>query len=125
MDYEKIKGTYKVNDKIKITGFAKLMQEIILMAPLVKYRVDSQTQDFFIPGCFGDGWPSTDRAPMEIAHGEAKTDKDGKFIIEFEAIPDITLDKKFEPVFDYTVYADVTDINGETRSGETNSFCRL
>jgi hypothetical protein len=23
-----------------------------------------------------------------------------------------------EPVFDYTVFADITDINGETRSGE-------
>jgi hypothetical protein len=55
---------------------------------------------------------------MEIAHGETKTDKDGKFIVEFTAIPDLTIDKKFEPVFDYTVYADVTDINGETRSGE-------
>ena len=55
---------------------------------------------------------------MEIAHGEAKTDKDGKFIVEFTAIPDLKIDKKFEPVFDYTVYADVTDINGETRSGE-------
>src|SRR5688572_28956221 len=56
---------------------------------------------------------------MEIAHGEIQTDKDGKFIIEFEAIPDKTIDKKFDPVFDYKIYADVTDINGETRSGET------
>ncbi len=55
---------------------------------------------------------------MEIAHGEATTDKDGKFIIEFTAIPDLSIEKKLEPVFDYTVYADVTDINGETRSGE-------
>ena len=57
---------------------------------------------------------------MEIAHGEIKTDKDGKFDIEFTAIPDLTIDKKFDPVFDYRVYADVTDINGETRSGETS-----
>jgi hypothetical protein len=47
-----------------------------------------------------------------------KTDKDGKFLVEFTAIPDLKIDKKFEPVFDYTVYTDVTDINGETRSGE-------
>ena len=55
---------------------------------------------------------------MEITHGEAKTDKDGKFTIEFAAIPDKTIEKKFDPIFEYTVYADVTDINGETRSGE-------
>jgi hypothetical protein len=30
---------------------------------------------------------------MEIAHGEAKTDKEGKFTIEFTAIPDLTIDK--------------------------------
>jgi hypothetical protein len=64
-------------------------------------------------------WPQPPTSSMEITHGEAKTDKDGKFTIEFEAIPDKTVDKKFDPIFDYTVYADVTDINGETRSGQT------
>ena len=38
-------------------------------------------------------------------------------MVEFTAIPDLKIERKFEPVFDYTVYADVTDINGETRSG--------
>ena len=33
VDYEPIKGTYKVNDKIKITGLPKLMPVIILMEP--------------------------------------------------------------------------------------------
>jgi hypothetical protein len=56
---------------------------------------------------------------MEIAHGETITDKDGKFNIVFTAIPDLSIDKKLEPVFDYNVYADVTEINGETRSNET------
>ena len=63
-------------------------------------------------------WWQPPAEEMEIAHGEVKTDKDGKFIVEFTAIPDLKIEKKFEPVFDYTVYADVTDINGETRSGE-------
>ncbi|MBK7692413.1 MAG: hypothetical protein IPJ31_15340 [Bacteroidetes bacterium] len=27
--------------------------------------------------------------------------------------------KQTKPIFDYTIYADVTDLNGETRSGET------
>jgi hypothetical protein len=63
-------------------------------------------------------WWQPPTEEMEIAHGETTTDKDGKFVVEFTAIPDLKIDKKFEPVFDYTVYADVTDINGETRSGE-------
>src|SRR6185503_16927728 len=63
-------------------------------------------------------WWQPPSESLEIVHGEMKTDKDGKFIVEFKAIPDLKIEKKFEPVFDYTVYADVTDINGETRSGE-------
>ena len=55
--------------------------------------------------------------PLEITHGEIKTGADGKFSIKFAAIPDLTLDKNTDPVFDYKVEADVTDINGETRSG--------
>ncbi len=116
VDYEPIKGTYKVNDKIKVTGIAKAYAGNNIDGANVKYRVVRQPR-FIYSWCFWRWWqPPTNE--MEIAHGEVKTDKDGKFIVEFIAIPDLTIDKKFEPVFDYTVYADVTDINGETRSGE-------
>lgn len=116
VDYEAIKGTYKVNDAIKVTGIAKAYAGNNIDGATVKYRVVRQPR-FLYPWLFWRWWqPPSDE--MEIAHGESKTDKDGKFIIEFKAIPDLKIDKKFEPVFDYTVYADVTDINGETRSGE-------
>jgi len=116
VDYEPLKGTYKVNDKIKITGIAKSYAGNNIDDATVKYRVVRQPR-FIYPWLFWRGWfPPT--APMEIAHGEATTDKDGKFMIEFIAIPDQKIEKKLDPVFDYTVYADITDINGETRSGE-------
>lgn len=116
VDYEPIKGTYKVNDKIKVTGVAKAYAGNNIDGATVKYRVVREPR-FIYPWLFRRWWqpPSEE---MEIAHGEAKTDKDGKFIVEFTAIPDLKIEKKFEPVFNYTVYADVTDINGETRSGE-------
>src|SRR4030095_7981201 len=116
VDYEKLKGTYKVNDKIKLTGFAKAYAGNVTDDATVKYRIVRQPR-FIYPWLFWRWWqPPT--SEMEIAHGEIKTGKDGKFEIEFTAIPDLAIDKKFEPVFDYHVYADVTDINGETRSGE-------
>jgi len=116
VDYEPIKGTYKVNDKIKVTGIAKAYAGNNIDGAIVKYRVVREPR-FIYPWLFRRWWqpPSEE---MEITHGEAKTDKDGKFTVEFTAIPDLKIEKKFEPVFDYTVYADVTDINGETRSGE-------
>ncbi|HEX6848730.1 MAG TPA: alpha-2-macroglobulin family protein, partial [Chitinophagaceae bacterium] len=118
VDYEKIKGTFKVNDTIKITGFAKAYAGNNIDGAIVRYRVVRQPR-FPYPWLLRKWWqpPSP---PMEIAHGELKTDKDGKFTIEFEAIPDKTIDKKMEPVFDYSISADVTDINGETRSGESS-----
>jgi uncharacterized protein YfaS (alpha-2-macroglobulin family) len=116
VEYEPIKGTYKVNDKIKVTGIAKAYAGNNIDGATVSYRVVRQPR-FIYPWLFWRWWqPPTEE--MEITHGEAKTDKDGKFVVEFTAIPDLKIDKKFEPVFDYTVYADVTDINGETRSGE-------
>lgn len=116
VDHEPIKGTYKVNDKIKVTGIAKAYAGNNIDGAMVKYRVVRQPR-FIYSWCFWRWWqPPTEE--MEIVHGETKTDKDGKFVVEFTAIPDLKIDKQFEPVFDYTVYADVTDINGETRSGE-------
>jgi hypothetical protein len=116
VDFEKIKGTYKLSEKIKITGFAKAYAGNNIDGAIIKYRVERNAR-FPYPWMFYR-WPQPSSS-MEITHGEAKTDKDGKFTIEFEAIPDKKLDKKLDPVFDYTVYADVTDINGETRSGQT------
>lgn len=116
VEYEPIKGTYKVNDKIIITGTAKAYAGNNIDGATVKYRVVREAR-FLYPWLFKRWWQPPAET-MEITHGEIKTDKDGKFNVEFTAIPDLKIDKKFEPVFDYTVYADVTDINGETRSGE-------
>jgi len=115
VDYEPLKGTYKVNDEIKVTGIAKAYAGNNIDGAVVKFRVVRQPR-FIYPWLFWRGW-FPPAAPMEIAHGETTTDKYGKFIVEFTAIPDLAIDKKMEPVFDYTVYAHVTDINGETRSG--------
>src|SRR5678815_3344295 len=114
VDYEKLKGTYKVNDKIKITGFAKAYAGNNIDGGNVKYRV-TRVARFLYPWMFWR-WPMPQTQPLEIINGEIKTGADGKFTIEFEAIPDLSIDKNTDPVFDYKVEADVTDISGETRS---------
>ncbi len=115
--YEKPKTTYKVNDKISVPAIAMAYAGNTIDGAKVSYRVVRQPR-FLYPWLFWRGWyPQVQ--PMEIAHGETITDKDGKFNIVFTAIPDLSIDKKLEPVFDYKVNADVTDISGETRSNET------
>lgn len=116
VDYEPVKGTYKVNDSIEVTGFAKAYAGNTIDGAMVKYRVVRNPR-FIYPWLFWRWWqPPAEQ--MEITNGETRTDKDGKFSISFTAIPDLKIEQKFEPVFDYTVYADITDINGETRTGE-------
>ncbi len=116
VDFDTIRSSYKVNDIIRITGIAKAYAGNNIDGANVRYRVVRQPR-FLYPWMFWRWWQPPTRE-MEIVNGEITSDKDGKFIIEFKAIPDLQVDRKFQPVFDYTVYADVTDINGETRSGE-------
>ncbi|MCH2194104.1 MG2 domain-containing protein [Kordia sp.] len=56
---------------------------------------------------------------QQITSGETTTDASGNFEITFKAIPDASADKELLPVFDYEVTANITDINGETRSTST------
>jgi 5-hydroxyisourate hydrolase-like protein (transthyretin family) len=114
--FEKVKATYKVGDSVTVTGFAKAYAGNNIDGAKVSYRVVRQPR--FIYPWLTWRWWLPQAAPMEIAHGEAVTDNDGKFNIRFVAIPDKKIDRKLEPVFDYRVYTDITDRNGETRSGE-------
>ncbi len=114
-EFEKVKGSYRVNDTIQITGFAKAYAGNNIDGAQVSYSV-RRVARFLYPWMFwSKGFPQT--SPLEIANGEITTDADGKFVIRFTAIPDLSLDPKTDPVFDYQIEADVTDINGETRSG--------
>lgn len=56
---------------------------------------------------------------QEIAHGVTRTDAAGRFEIEFHARPDESVSPEGNPSFRYTVFADVTDAAGETRSTRT------
>ena len=67
------------------------------------------------------GWhywwrPAPQGKTQEIAHGTATTKANGAFDVKFTAKPDLSVALKDEPTFRYTIYADVTDTTGETRS---------
>ena len=114
VDYEKTKGSYRVNDSITVKGFAKAYAGNTIGGAPVKYRVE-RTPRFIYPWLYWrQRYPQGNAA--EIAHGDVSTTSDGSFIIRFKAIPDATVSKALDPVFDYKVTADVTDLNGETRS---------
>ena len=62
---------------------------------------------------------NTQAQAQEITFGDTTTNEKGEFEITFKAIPDDKADKKNLPIFTYKVTADVTDLNGETRSEST------
>jgi len=120
-EIQKPKGTYRINDSIEVTGTAKAYAGNNIDGANVSYRVVRKVR---YPIWWGWGYfkrfPMGDREEMEITNGETQTDAKGEFKITFKAIPDETVDKKDQPVFYYEVSADITDINGETRSGNTS-----
>ncbi len=126
VEVKKPSGTYRVNDSIKVTGIAKAYAGNNIDGAAVKYRVVRKVryQPWWEWGYVRRGrkiWPPYGRnEEVEITNGTAVTDSKGEFTIRFKALPDESIDKKDQPTFYYEVNADVTDLNGETRSGETS-----
>ncbi|MEM5565331.1 MG2 domain-containing protein [Psychroserpens sp. AS72] len=108
--------TYKVNDTVTVNGNAIAYAGSNITDAKVVYRVHRKVQ---YPRWYYWYRPHFNSEPQEITHGETTTDADGKFEIDFKAIPDATQDKSALPTFSYEITADITDINGETRSATT------
>lgn len=114
VNFEPIKESYKLNEKVKVTGIAKAFSGSSIDGATVKYRVVRSAS--FPSWCFYRWGYQPYSASMEITHGEITANEKGAFDVEFTAIPDKSISKKYKPTYSYTVYADVIDINGETHS---------
>ncbi len=113
--FSPITNTYKVNEQVQVTGTATAYAGSKITNAKVVYRVQRQVQ--YPRWCY---WiPRLQQAPQEIIHGETRTDAQGAYTIEFTAIPDPSIVPTNQPIFRYEVTAEVTDINGETRSTST------
>src|SRR5206468_3254965 len=111
------KTAAKLNDMVSLAGHAMSYTGAAIDGAKLRYRVVREVR-----------WPSwwawySWRRPQvqnsqEIAHGAATTEADGSFKIEFLARPDPKVSERDEASFSFTVYADVTDSAGETRSAQ-------
>ncbi|PIB28223.1 alpha-2-macroglobulin family protein [Maribacter sp. 4G9] len=115
--FEPVTAVFKVNDSVTVKGSAKSFSGSNITDAKVSYRVE-RSVNYPI-------WYSWRRGPMywganqEIAHGDLQTDAEGNFSIDFKAIPDLKVVKEDLPVFSYLIHANVTDLNGETRTATT------
>ena len=119
--FDPLKGSYSLNDKVTVEGFAKTYSGANLNDVDVKYRVVRTVYfpyyDFRWRWYYNWFWGRY--SEMEITNGTTTTDKEGKFKVEFDLVPDLSMPKETKPVFSYTVYADVIDVTGETHSAQT------
>lgn len=119
--FDTLKGSYALNEQVNVKGFAKAYAGNNIDGATVKYRVVRRARFPYFWCYYRWGMPSSPE--MEIVNGTAETKDDGSFDLDFTTIPDKSVDPQTLPVFTYTVYADITDINGETRSGNTEVSC--
>jgi TonB-dependent SusC/RagA subfamily outer membrane receptor len=116
-EFEKVTETLKLNDSITAKGIAKAFSGSTISDAKVNYRV-VRTANF--PSWYRWYFSNYQRSEsLEITHGETITDAEGKYNIKFKAIPDLKISKDSQPTFNYKVFAEVTDINGETHETET------
>jgi hypothetical protein len=118
VEFQKLKGSYKLNDSIRITGYAKAYSGNPIDGAKIKYRIVRYPK--WIHSWLIYQRPISNFSQQEMVHGILVSQVDGSFNISFKALADLKLNKNLDPVFDYRIIADVTDINGETRTGETN-----
>ena len=114
--FEPIKGSFALNDSVKIEGKGLAFAGNNIDGAGVQYRVTRQARYPYRPYWYWRGGNQPSSPEMEITNGTTKTDAEGKFSVTFKAIPDAGIPAKDKPVFTYTVTADVTDITGETHT---------
>ncbi len=115
-EFKPVTESFKINDSVTVNGFAKAFSGASITDAKVVYRVHRKVQ---YPSWWFWYRPQATSEAQEITNGESITDASGNFSINFEALPDESVDKASLPVFTYEITADVTDINGETRSATT------
>jgi uncharacterized protein YfaS (alpha-2-macroglobulin family) len=118
VSFEPIKGSYRLGEVIQVEGKAVAYSGANISDAEVSYRVVRQAR-FPYWWYYRYGYYPTS-PQMEITNGKSKTDEAGKFKIDFTALADADISLESSPIFTYTVYADITDINGETHSQQTS-----
>jgi len=114
--FNPVTETFKVNDSVTVKGRALTYAGSNITDAKVVYRVHRKVE---YPRWYFWYRPNFYSEPQEITHGESTTNSQGEFEITFKAIPDQSVDKSSLPIFNYEITADVTDLNGETRSATT------
>ncbi len=114
---DQLEKNVKLNNQVTVSGKAKAYAGNSIEGAKVKYIVRRKVRWPYYWCYYYWGAPSGNNE-IVLTQGEAVTDADGKFNITFIAEGDENINPSTKPFYDFAVHADVTDINGEVRSGD-------
>jgi len=109
-EIDPFKGNYRLNDSVEVSGKGVAYSGPSISDAIVTYRVVRT------PIWRGWWWMPFRQTTVEITNGKMLTDDKGEFKFKFKAIPDLSIKANDYTDFDFQVYIDITDINGETQS---------
>jgi uncharacterized protein YfaS (alpha-2-macroglobulin family) len=115
VQFKPVEGVFKINQQVVVTGEALAYAGNAIDGAEVNYRV-TRSARFPYWYWYRYGY-MPNSATTEVVSGTTTTDEKGGFTIQFLALEDKTLPSYFSPIYTYSVAADITDVNGETRSG--------
>ena len=113
--FEPLAGAFRLGEDVQMRAKAVTYSGAVVDGARVKYKVTRRMR--WIDWPWWKSFISPVIQEMTLARGVTRTDANGRFTVVFEARPDFSIDESENPAFIFTVTADVTDINGETRTG--------
>lgn len=121
VEFDDVKETFKLEEEITATGKATSYAGANIDNAKVVYRVYRQTIYPYWPW-WKRGYIPHGEPEEEITQGETISDAEGRFEIKFNAKPAVSTKlndshSRNPRTYTYRVVVDVTDINGETRTG--------
>lgn len=112
---DKVIESFQLNEKVFVKGSAVAFSGANIDKAKVTYKVTRATLWPYLPW-YRRMFMRYEK-PEQITQGETITDKDGKFVIDFTAIPANEKKDKDNPrTYRYVVNVEVTDVNGETHT---------
>lgn len=115
VNFKPIEGVFKLDQDVAVTGIAQAFAGNAIDGAEVKYSITRSAR--FPYWCWYRFGFMPNSNQTQVTTGTVTTNEKGEFTINFKAKGDASINLKYSPIYSYTVSADVTDINGETRSG--------
>ncbi|HEA28659.1 MAG TPA: hypothetical protein ENH91_01455 [Leeuwenhoekiella sp.] len=111
--FDTVKKAYNPGDSVNIAGTANSFLGAKLAQTAVTYEV-------YRSSYYKTWWRSKNSGRTQIAYDTTTTDTNGNFKIPFLVSIDKSLTNDQNLVYEYSITATVTDVNGETREASTS-----